>query len=106
MSSIDRLAAQDAARTYTQNTDVARAGGAQKASQSRPNQPRQATSVDSVTLSDDARSLASARDAVQNAPDVREQKVGEIKQKLSDGTYDVPASVLARAMLNTPSDQA
>jgi negative regulator of flagellin synthesis FlgM len=106
MSSIDRLAAQDAARTYTQNTDVARAGGAQKTSQTQSNQPRQATSVDSITLSDDARSLASARDAVQNAPDVRTQKVDDIKQQLSDGTYSVPASVLARAMLNTPSDQA
>jgi len=105
MSSIDRLAAQDAARTYTQNTDVARSGAAQKTSQAQSSQARQATSVDSITLSDDARSLASARDAVQNAPDVREQKVDEIKQQLSDGTYSVPASVLARAMLNTPSDQ-
>jgi negative regulator of flagellin synthesis FlgM len=106
MSSIDRLAAQDAARTYTQNTDVARGGGAQKTTKAQSNSPQPYANVDSITLSDNARSLASARDAVQNAPDVREQKVGEIKQKLSDGTYDVPASVLARAMLNTPSDQA
>ena len=48
-----------------------------------------AQSTDSVTLSDSARSVATARSAVQNSPDVREQKVADIKQQLSDGTYQV-----------------
>jgi negative regulator of flagellin synthesis FlgM len=105
MTSIDRLAAQDAARTYTQNTDVARSGGAQHHSKALSHrQSQQSKSVDSVTLSDSARSVASARDAVKNAPDVRDQKVADIKQHLSDGTYSVPARVLARKMLDSSSN--
>ncbi len=101
MSSIDRLAAQDAARTYTQNTDVARSGAAQHAGKVQHHRQQHAKSADSVTLSDGAKSLAAARDAVKNAPDVRDQKVSEIKQQVSDGTYSVPAKVLARKMLDT-----
>ena len=59
-----------------------------------------AQSTDSVTLSDSARSVASARTAVQNAPDVRQQKVADIKQQLSDGTYQVSSRVLAGKMLD------
>ena len=99
MSSIDRLAAQDAARTYTQNTDVARAGGAQHAAKAH-HQAKHAKSADSVTLSDSARSLAAARDVVKSAPDVRNDKVSEIKQQVTDGTYKVSAKVLARKMLD------
>ena len=100
MSSIDRLAAQDAARTYTQNTDVARAGGAQQAAKTH-HAHKHVKSADSVTLSDDAKTLAAAREAVKAAPDVRDDKVSEIKQKVSDGTYSVSAKVLARKMLDS-----
>jgi negative regulator of flagellin synthesis FlgM len=107
MSSIDRLAAQDAARLYTQNTDVARSGAAQQASKALQHaRQHQSKSVDSVSLSENARSLAAARDAVKNVPDVREQKVAEIKQHVSDGTYNVPAKMLARKMLTTVGSQS
>jgi negative regulator of flagellin synthesis FlgM len=56
-----------------------------------------------VSLSADARSLSAARDAVQRAPDVREQKVADIKQQISDGTYHVPARLVARKMLDQQS---
>jgi negative regulator of flagellin synthesis FlgM len=100
MSSIDRLAAQDAARTYTQNTDVARAGGAPQAAKTH-HTPKHVKSADSVTLSDGAKTLAAAREAVKAAPDVRADKVSEIKQQVSDGTYSVSAKVLARKMLDS-----
>ena len=100
MTSIDRLAAQDAARTYTQNTDATRLAGPQHAARGHSRHHAQAVkSVDSVTLSDSARSLVGARDAVKNAPDVRDRLVTEFSQKISDGTYSVPANVLARKML-------
>ena len=41
---------------------------------------------------------------MKNAPDVRDQKVADIKQHLSDGTYSVPAKVLARKMLDSASN--
>ena len=52
-------------------------------------------------MSDGAKSLAAAREAVKAAPDVRDDKVSEIKQKVSDGTYSVSAKVLARKMLDS-----
>ena len=101
--SIERLAAQDAARTYThnvQNADVSRASaGAARPAGTDQVGSRRASRPDSVTLSANARSLAAAREAVKAAPDVREDKVAAIKQRVSDGTYNVPAHVLARKML-------
>jgi negative regulator of flagellin synthesis FlgM len=99
--SIDRVNNQDAARAYVQNTDATRVAGASSVAQEggKAALRSQAQSADSVTLSESARALAAARDAVQNAPDVREQKVADIKQQVDSGTYQVPASVLARKML-------
>jgi negative regulator of flagellin synthesis FlgM len=100
MNSIDRVSGQEAARTYVQNADVARSGGASHAGKAHQHHAQPSKGVDSVTLSESARTLAAARDAVKNAPDVRDQKVAEIKQKVTDGTYTVSARALARKMLN------
>jgi flagellar biosynthesis anti-sigma factor FlgM len=101
MNSIDRIQ-QDATRMYVQNADLARSAAASVSAQpgGKAHRHHQAPQVDTVTLSDSARSLAAARDAVQNAPDVREQKVAEIKQRLSDGTYHVESRVLAQKLLD------
>jgi negative regulator of flagellin synthesis FlgM len=102
MNSIDRISVQDAARLYAQNTDVSRASGptaaVQPAGKAHPRS--HVPTTDSVTLSDSARSMAAARTAVQNAPDVREQKVAAIKQQINDGTYQVSSRMLARHMLD------
>ena len=81
--SIDRIAGQDAARGYIQTADAARAANAAAA----------------VTVSDDARSLAAAREAVRKAPDTREEKVAAIKRQVESGTYQVAAHVLARKLM-------
>jgi negative regulator of flagellin synthesis FlgM len=104
MNSIDRVSGQEAARTYVHNADVARTGAAHTG-KAHQHGAQASKSVDSVTLSDSARSLAAARDAVTNAPDVRHEKVAEIKQKVADGTYSVSARVLARKMLDTSNNQ-
>ena len=101
MSSIERLGHHEAARTYLQNAEAARAAGSAAPKDGEAPAPSGARSPDSVTLSHNARQVAAARDAVQNAPDVREQKVAEIKQRVEDGTYSVPAHVLARKLLDT-----
>jgi negative regulator of flagellin synthesis FlgM len=100
MNSIDRVSGQEATRTYVQNADIARSGGVPQAGKAHQHHAQAAKGVDSVTLSDSARLLAAARDAVKNAPDVRDQKVAEIKQQVTDGTYSVSARLLARKMLN------
>jgi flagellar biosynthesis anti-sigma factor FlgM len=104
MNSIDRVYNNnnEAARTYIQNADVARSAAASVNAQAGGKAQRQhhAPQVDTVTLSEGARSLATARAAVQNASDVRDDKVAEIKQRISDGTYQVPTRVLARKLLD------
>jgi negative regulator of flagellin synthesis FlgM len=97
--SIERLGHHEAARTYLQNADSAR--GASAASSTAADARQGVTRrPDSVSLSDNARSLATARSAVQQAPDVRDAKVADIKQRVEDGTYNVPAHVLARNLMD------
>ena len=65
-----------------------------------PTMPRQA---DTVSLSDTARALCSARDAVGQATDVREDRVAAIKAAIADGTYSIDSRQLARSMVKTLS---
>lgn len=105
--SIQSLKSQDAARTYVQNADVARSGSAARTKGAADAKRHQSShKADSVSLSADARSLAAAREAVQSSSDVRENKVADIKQRVDNGTYQVPARVLARKMLDTSSTSA
>ncbi|MBI3968730.1 MAG: flagellar biosynthesis anti-sigma factor FlgM [Chloroflexi bacterium] len=55
--------------------------------------------VDTVEISDEARELARARQAVDAAPDVRSEHVAEIKKQVEAGTYSVSPELLARKML-------
>jgi negative regulator of flagellin synthesis FlgM len=105
MSSIDPNAAQIS--RYVQSADATQnSGAAGKVGKGHHHGHHQHTqSADSVSLSDDAKSLSAARDAVQATPDVREQKVSDIKQQLSDGTYSVPSRVLARNILDQHKTQ-
>lgn len=102
MNSIDRVSGQDAARTYVQQTDAARTAAASAAQAQQGSKAHHAHTpkVDSVTLSDSARSLANARAEVAKAPDVREHKVADIKHQVESGTYEVSARVLARKMVD------
>ena len=96
---INPLFSEAASRNYVQNADAARAQSAE-----RPNDAakdaRATSRVDSVVLSANARSVAAAREAVKSSPDVREEKVSEIRQRVLDGTYHVPAKVLAGKLLS------
>jgi flagellar biosynthesis anti-sigma factor FlgM len=65
------------------------------------NVPAAAPQSDSVELSDAARALTSANQAVANAPDIRADRVAAIKTSLANGTYSVDSSTLAKAMLRT-----
>ncbi len=99
--SIERISAQNVSRAYVQQSaDAAPSAGAQQPGKAGRHAHHAAAKADSVTLSDSARSLAAARQAVQDAPDVRHEKVAAIKQQVDTGTYSVPASVLARKMVD------
>jgi flagellar biosynthesis anti-sigma factor FlgM len=52
-----------------------------------------------VTLSGDALALQRILQAVQNAPDVREDVVHRIQEQLEAGTYQINAETLAEKLL-------
>lgn len=55
--------------------------------------------ADSVEISEEARALARAQEAVRAAPEVRTEKVARIKRDIETGAYSVPAELLARKLL-------
>jgi negative regulator of flagellin synthesis FlgM len=54
---------------------------------------------DSVEISDQSRQLSRARQAVDEAPEVRSEKVADIKKRIEDGTYTVSPQLLARKLM-------
>ena len=53
---------------------------------------------DAVSISDAARSIASARAAVVAATDVREDRISALKAAIADGSYTVDSRALASSM--------
>ena len=53
---------------------------------------------DLASLSPEAQEILAARHAVQEAPDVRVERVAELKRQIKEGTYQVDASSLARRL--------
>jgi negative regulator of flagellin synthesis FlgM len=73
--------------------------------QPKQDQERVRPASDSVEISDLARELAKARQAVDAAPDVRSDKVAAIKKRIEDGTYSVSPELLARKLLEGADGQ-
>ncbi len=53
-----------------------------------------------VDLSTKAKDIQQARNALNSTPDVREEKVQEIKAQVDKGTYNVNAGKIAEKMVN------
>ena len=58
-----------------------------------------AMSRDSLHISDFGHDLQVAKEAVANVPDVRKDKVAEVKAAIANGTYNVPMSAVADKLL-------
>lgn len=57
------------------------------------------TSKDTLAISDFAKSLQSAKQAVDNAPDIRQSRVDEIMLQMEAGTYNISAKQVADKIL-------
>lgn len=55
---------------------------------------------DKLEISSGAKEFQLAMDAVKNMPDIRQDKVDEIKQQIKDGTYKPSAKDIAKKMLS------
>lgn len=58
-----------------------------------------ATKTDNVQISSLGKDIQVAKQAVKNAPDIREDIVAPLKQQVQNGTYDVSADDFADKML-------
>lgn len=56
---------------------------------------------DKVSLSDESRDLQTATQAVESTPDVRQEKVNELKQAVESGRYQVDATKVAEKMIGS-----
>jgi negative regulator of flagellin synthesis FlgM len=60
---------------------------------------KQQTKADTVVLSDMAKTVQEARTQLESIPDVREDKVAELKEQIESGTYEIDAEKIAGKML-------
>jgi negative regulator of flagellin synthesis FlgM len=60
---------------------------------------KQQTKADTVVLSDMAKTVQEAQTQLESIPDVREDKVAELKEQIENGSYEVDAEKLAGKML-------
>ena len=83
--------AASAAKAYGSGTDA---------------QSARAPAGDRVTLSAAARLHTTAHAAASNAPDVRQEKVNSIKERVDSGSYTVDSKRVAQKLLATEADFA
>jgi negative regulator of flagellin synthesis FlgM len=70
-----------------------------RAAESRPEGPSPAHRKDRVSLSPQARELLKAQKALAAIPDVRAEKVEEIKARIANGTYRIDSEQIADKMI-------
>lgn len=58
-------------------------------------------SADVFEISQAGKDLQAAKQAVKEAPDIREDKVNRIKEQLASGTYNVSAEEFADKVINS-----
>lgn len=54
---------------------------------------------DKASLSDDARILAKSRTALEETPDIRTDRVEQLRQQITSGEYQIPVQSLAERLL-------
>lgn len=60
---------------------------------------KQQTKADTVVLSDTAKKIQEAQTQLEAIPDVREDKVAQLKEQIEKGTYEIDEEKIADKML-------
>ena len=64
------------------------------------NQPEKTgVKADTVVISDAAKRVQEARSQLDDVPDVREDKVSELRSQIQNGTYEIDADKIAGKMI-------
>ena len=61
---------------------------------------KQQTKADTVVLSDTAKKVQDAQKQLEAMPDVREDKVAQLKEQIENKTYDMDEEKIARNMIS------
>lgn len=61
---------------------------------------KQQTKADTVELSDTAKKVQEAQKQLEAIPDVREDKVAQLKEQIENKTYDMDEEKIARNMIS------
>lgn len=86
----------------SETTGAKRAGRSGSAAEPRKADRASGTPVESgarAEISARAREFAKAKEAASSAPDVREERVAELKRRIASGTYEVDADAVADRMI-------
>ena len=68
--------------------------------QNSPNAvPKEVLTEDKVALSSEARQIQEAKKIIDSLPDIREEKVAEIRERIENGTYRVDSEKIAFRMI-------
>ena len=70
-----------------------------KADQAADQAKESATKTDTVVISDAAKRIQEARAKLDDIPDVREEKVAELRNQIQNGTYQADAEKTADKLL-------
>jgi len=60
---------------------------------------QQAIKSDTVVISDTAKRIQEAQAQLETIPEVRSEKVAEIKRRIEDGTYEIKPEKIAEKMI-------
>jgi negative regulator of flagellin synthesis FlgM len=91
---IDNINSNRITQKQTENTS-----GVDKALKSDRENAESITGKDKASLSDDARILAKSRTALEETPDIRTDRVDQLRQQIASGEYQVPVENLATRLL-------
>jgi negative regulator of flagellin synthesis FlgM len=61
--------------------------------------PQQAITSDTVVISDTAKRIQEARSQLETIPDMRSEKIAELKRRIEEGTYEVKPDKIADKMI-------
>jgi negative regulator of flagellin synthesis FlgM len=83
--------------TGMENSKATEKAGAVKQAEvsAKKGTPAPAGGEPNVSISDQARLMKEARELVYAAPDIRADKVSDLKQRIKDGSYKVDTSAVA-----------
>ena len=79
--------------------DVKQVHDKDKVETSEINADKSAAKTDTVVISDAAKRIQEARTQLDEIPDVREDKVSQLKSEIENGTYQIDADKIAGNMI-------